>query len=445
MKYDIDEIIDERFIVNGLCSDDGGMGEVLFVTDLTGEFSGNLVLKYCKEEGDEYIKRFKREVRLMRNFKGNSKVVETMFSNTEYTPPYFVMKYYESGDLLKLVDEISADPLKQEEKFNQMIDCIAELHYEGVFHRDIKPQNFLIHDDSLVVSDFGLGMEPESLSRFTSSSMFWGTRGYLPPEFQNGGFKHADETGDIFMLGKSFYVLLTKQDPTYLMDDGALHPAIFHVINRACELDKAKRYQSLAELKQALQMAYDVIIGRGGSLSETHQLATTISDRIKNEAKYSSKQVAEFISKLLLLDDSDKIEICQNLKPSFFGILRHKKLLSSIPDFLKSYIVMAESNEYNFEFSERIALNMKKIFLSPDVDPKMKAEALSIAIDSAERMNRFAAMDTCSSMIVSVDNDVLGVQVAGVIQKYKYDFLLNIEPSRCKSDPIRRQIEALNR
>ncbi|WP_289029722.1 protein kinase [uncultured Paraglaciecola sp.] len=443
MKFNIGDVIDSRFTVAGLCSDEGGMGEVLFVTDLLNEFSGRLVLKYCREDGDEYIKRFKREVRLMENFKGNSKVVETIFSNTEHTPPYFVMKYYESGDLTKLIDEISADPLKQEEKFNQMIDCIAQLHFDGVFHRDIKPQNFLIHDDGLVVSDFGLGMEPESLSRFTSSSMFWGTRGYLPPEFQNGGFKHADETGDIFMLGKSFYVLLTKQDPTYLMD-GAVTPAIFHVINRACELDKTKRYQSLADLKQALKMAYDVIIGRGGGLSETQQLATTIADRIENEAKYSSPQVIEFIAKLLLLDDHDKIDICYNLKPSFFAILPQEKLISHIPDFLKSYTVMAESNKYSFAFAERIASNMKKIFNSQDVPLKVKAQALSIAIDSAGRMQRFAAMDTCTSMIASVNDDELGVLVADVIQRNNFDFLANIEPSRCKCDSIRRQIELLN-
>ena len=87
---------------------------------------------------------------------------------------------------------------------------------------------------------------------------------------------------------------------------------------------------------------------------------------------------------------------------------------------------------------------MRKIFDSKDVEPKIKAQALSIAIDSAGRMHRFAAMDTCTAMIASVNNDDLGFLVADVIQRQKHDFLSNIEPARCKCDPIRRQIELLN-
>lgn len=442
MNYSIGDLVDERFVITGLCSSDGGMGEILFVTDSSDEFPGTLALKYCREDGEDYIKRFKREVRLMESFKGNSKVADTLFSNTEYEYPYFVMKYYESGDLLQIIDKISEEPLLQEIKFNQMIDCISELHFEKVLHRDIKPQNFLIEGDGIVVSDFGLGMEPDSLSRFTSSSMFAGTRGFLPPEFMNGGFKHADESGDIFMLGKSFYALITKQDPTYLMD-GAVHPALFHVIDRSCELDKSKRYQSLADLKQALKMAFDVIIGRGGNLSETHQLATTISDRIKNENKYSSSQIIEFISKLLVLDDSDKIEICINLKPSFFAVLPHKNIIDHIPDFLKSYEVMVRSNEYGFEFSETIASNMKRIFNSDDVDENIKHKVLDLAVDSAYRMNRYAAMETCVAMIASINDEKLGAKISNIIHSNKYDFLLDIEPSRCKSDAIRKILRLL--
>jgi len=264
MNFEKGDLVDGRFTVKGICNDSGGMGQILFVEDADGELDGTLALKYCREDGEEYIKRFKREVRLMEKFSGNSRVVDTIYRNIENDPPYFVMKYYLKGDLTTIIDELTEDVVRQEEVFNQMIDCLSELHSKGVYHRDVKPQNFLIDDDSILVSDFGLGMEPNSISRFTNSSVSWGSEGYLPPEFHNGGFKHADETGDIFMLGKSFYALLTRQNPTYLMDSG-LHPALFNVIERACELDKNRRYQTLSEMKQALQMAYDVIIGRGGS------------------------------------------------------------------------------------------------------------------------------------------------------------------------------------
>ncbi|TOO00223.1 hypothetical protein CGH44_24180, partial [Vibrio parahaemolyticus] len=99
MKYALNDVIDGRFQVKGLCSDEGGMGQILFVTDLHQQLSGDLVLKYCREEEEEYVKRFKREVRLLETFNGNSKVVNTLHSNTDNETPYFVMPFYRDGDL----------------------------------------------------------------------------------------------------------------------------------------------------------------------------------------------------------------------------------------------------------------------------------------------------------------------------------------------------------
>ncbi|PKH17751.1 hypothetical protein BI292_18915 [Pseudomonas sp. 43NM1] len=442
MSYSAGDLIDDRYIVSGICSDSGGMGQILFVEDATKEKSGRLVLKYCREEDDEYIKRFRREVRLLEGFAGNSKVVSVLDSNVRHEPPYFVMDYYHNGDLTKIIDEISGSPEKQESIFNQMIDCISELHSQGVYHRDIKPQNFLIGKRGIVVSDFGLGMEPGSSSRFTSSSMFWGTQGYLPPEFGNGGFKGADETGDIFMLGKSLYVLLTRQNPTYLME-GVIHPALFHVIERACELDKKRRYQNLSDMKQALQMAYDVIIGRGGRLGQVNQLISSISDRLANENKFSSAQVIEFINSLGLLDDDDKIRICLEIGRDFISLLVLPKLVSYVPSFLKIYSLMVADAQYSWAFAEVIAKNMKVIFEGEDVSPRARARALELAIDSAHQMNRFAAMNTCESMIVSVTDEELDVYIVDVMQRNNHSFIEEIEPSQCKSSAIKKYLKSL--
>lgn len=442
-EYQIGDVIDGRFEVTGLCNDTGGMGRVLHVNDRMDDLKEKLALKYCKEEDEEYIKRFRREVRLLERFSENSKVVEVLFSNTDHEPPYFVMKYYPEGDLTNRIDDLKDDLESLEKTFNLMIDCVAELHANDVFHRDIKPQNFLIDGDILVVSDFGLGMEPDSSSRFTSSSMFWGTQGYLPPEFQNGGFKYADEAGDIFMLGKSFYVILTKQNPTYLMDN-EIHPALFHVIGRACELDKGRRYSTLADLRQALQMAFDVMLGRGGHFGEVNQLITTINDRLENEGKYRSSEVIEFIDKLQLVDEEDQIRICLELEKPLISILTQDKLIPHLSDFLGIYRKMVESGQYGWAFAESIANNMKIIFKSEDVPAKVRSKALEIAIDAAHRMNRFAAMDTCTSMITSVTDDSLGVHVANVIQENQHSFVTEIEPSQCKCESIRSMLRSLN-
>ncbi|MGM0589449.1 MAG: serine/threonine-protein kinase [Bacteroidota bacterium] len=444
MEYEVDEIIDERYEVTGLCSDSGGMGKVLLVQDLKTEFEDTLALKYCRENQEEFVKRFNREVRLLKKFSNNSKVINVLDSNTEHNPSYFVMDYYPEGDLTNFIDDLVDNPEEQERVFKAMIECISELHSKSIYHRDIKPQNFLVHDDSIVVSDFGLGMESHSSSRFTSSSALWGTQGYLPPEFQKGGFKYADERGDIYMLGKSFYVLLTKEHPAYLLDKG-IHPALYHIIEKACDLDKSRRYQSLPELKQALELAYDVILERGGELGEVNQLITEIHDKLENEHKYNSDQVIEFIQKLGLVDQSDQSKICLEIKEPFFTIITHESLRPYIDNFLNIYNYMVESGNYSWAFAETIAKNMRQIFKNPDVNDKTRSKALEIAIDAAIMMNRFAAMDTCIEMITSVNNDELGVHVSAVLQHNKDSFINRIEPSQCKCESIRKALIALNK
>ncbi|HEC8323010.1 TPA: serine/threonine protein kinase [Providencia rettgeri] len=442
MIFKVNDKIDNRFVVTGMCSDKGGMGGVLFVQDLQQQLSEDLVLKFCREEDEEYLKRFKREVRLLESFNNNSKVVRTLYSNVDYDPPYFIMEYYPDGDLTNIIDDIISAPEKQEDIFNKMIDCISELHSQNIYHRDIKPQNFLLNNGHIVVSDFGLGMEPGSSSRFTKSSMFWGTQGYLPPEFEEGGFKHADETGDIFMLGKSFYVLLTKQNPTYLMDN-VIHPALHHVINRACALDKNKRYQSLPEMKQALKFAFDVILHRDGYLGEVSELISTIEDRLVNENKYSPEQVIKFIEKLPLIEIDEQISICQAISRRFFSILTQEKLTPHIYDFLKVYSAFVDSSNYSWAFAEDIASNMSILFNSINVSDTDKAFALEIAIEAAALMNRFAAMDTCISLIRSVTEEGLSVRVVNSLRNKDYGFIKDIEISQCKSAHIINYIRSL--
>lgn len=443
MSFENGAIIDNRYLVSGVCSDSGGMGEILHIQDTQGLLQGNLVLKYCREEDEEHVKRFKREVRLLSSFNGNSKVVEVLDANTDHEPPYFVMPFYSEGDLSSVVGQLQNNPEYQLALFNSMIDCISELHVHSIYHRDIKPQNFLLNNGNLLVSDFGLGMEPNSTSRFTSSSMFWGTQGYLPPEFQNGGFKYADERGDIFMLGKSFYVLLTQQNPAYLMSSG-LHPALFHVISKACDLNPNNRYQSLPEFKQALQITYDVILGRGGHLSEANQLIASINDRIENEAQYEPHQINNFFQKLFAINTEDQIRICLELKPQFFSILSHPEVVPNLSGFLEVYQAMIESDQYGWSFAEIIADNLRKVFNEQSLSAVIRAKALQLSIDAAYRMNRFAAMDTCVLMITSVSDNNFGQSISAIIQANPHDFITDIEPAQCKCESIRNTLIVLN-
>jgi serine/threonine protein kinase len=416
------------------------MGCVLFVEDLRGVISDKVVLKYCKDLSEEHLARFGREVRLLEEFKGNPRVVDFIHCNLNSSPPYFVMKYYHAGDVTTLADSILSSPELQEKVFNQMIDCIAELHAKSTFHRDIKPQNFLRDEDRIVVSDFGLGVNIESATRLTLTAGFWGTHGYIPPEFQGGGFKYADAAGDVFMLGKSFYHLLTKQDPTYLQQSNISSP-LYHVIQTACAVDKNARYQSLSELKQALKIAYDVLLSRHGMFGVVSQSLVAIQDRLKNESSINTEDIKAFIENLLLLDDPEQINICRNIQSNFFLVLVHELIVCSLSKFLAAYQKMVIDASYPWEFAEQIASSMQIIFTAPTVPHQAKATALEIAIQAANLMNRFAAMSKCEAMIKSVENEELGFFVISVIQRNFHDFIKRIPYMQCKASSIQELLK----
>jgi serine/threonine protein kinase len=122
------DIIDAKYRVDGLCSDIGGMGAILFVTPVNLRPGFQVVLKYCKDNNEEQLKRFCREVRLLASFKDNSKVVQIVDQNLEHDPPYFIIKYYPDGDLSNLAPQLRVSYEVQERSFLQMIDCLQELH-----------------------------------------------------------------------------------------------------------------------------------------------------------------------------------------------------------------------------------------------------------------------------------------------------------------------------
>ena len=114
MNFEIGHIIDGRFEVEGICSNQGGMGQILFVKDNTNEIADKIVLKYCKSDDPSLIRRFKKEVNIIDEFLGNAKVLNSLYSNTKFEPPYFVMKYYRQGDLTNIVELLKDDKDLQE-------------------------------------------------------------------------------------------------------------------------------------------------------------------------------------------------------------------------------------------------------------------------------------------------------------------------------------------
>lgn len=434
-------VIDSKYLIRGQCSNSGGMGTLLFVTQI-GMDAPVLVLKLCKLTDPEMLARFRREVRVMQQFHGNSHVMPILDANLDHDPPYFVMPHFEHGDLMSKAAIIRSNVGQLETVFYRMIDCIAQLHDKQVLHRDIKPQNYLLGNGTMVVSDLGLCSEHESLTAFTRSSQWAGTPGYLPPEYISGGFKDADAATDIFMLGKSFYAVLSGRDPMYLVPDG-VPPQLFPVLERCCAVSKASRYQSLSSLKQSLTAAFDVLLGRAVGPGKVYALLRSISDRLRTSQQYLPDEVGQFVEELAILEKNDQHKVCLELPEEAFSLLSQSLVQKHLGKFISIYRAMAEEATYSWSFAETIAKNMKVLFDSNAVSAADKAEALRAAIVAAVRQNRFAAMDTCKSMIVAIEDPELAQRVHDVLIQNDEHFIRSIDPTECKAVAVRSAVVSL--
>ena len=85
-------------------------------------------------------------------------------------------------------------------------------HAQGVIHRDLKPDNILLHaDGSAVISDFGIARALSGYVASTGVNMTIGTPQYLSPEQAQG--RPLDARVDLYALGVTLFKAATGEVP----------------------------------------------------------------------------------------------------------------------------------------------------------------------------------------------------------------------------------------
>ena len=129
---------------------------------------------------------------------------------------FFVMAYITGDNLAKRVHDhgtLSVDETRR--TLRDVADALAYAHERGVIHRDIKPDNILIDQQSgrPMVTDFGIARAiSEGDSRLTATGIAIGTPTYMSPE-QAAGERTIDGRSDLYSLGILGYQMLTGEPP----------------------------------------------------------------------------------------------------------------------------------------------------------------------------------------------------------------------------------------
>ena len=175
---------------------------------------------------------FYREVAVMKklNHANLIKLKEVLFDKKK-KKYYMIMDYCSKGAIMDYDEETESFiyPWKEDKEpftdsqlekiINNSAQGLYYLHYHGIAHRDIKPQNLLLCEDfSVKLADFG---QSHLLSDARTSSRRLGTDFFISPELLSSETKIDLKAADVWALGITFYLIIFGEFPLGNEEEGS--------------------------------------------------------------------------------------------------------------------------------------------------------------------------------------------------------------------------------
>jgi serine/threonine protein kinase len=225
-----------------------------------------------------------------------------------------ILEYIPGKDLRKIVGpmQLNRDPMEPARAIEIIANVCSGLtvaHKVNLLHRDIKPDNILIHQGDGVpkILDFGVSKMLQSSSGIGSGTVV-GTFPYMAPEALKG---HASIASDIWSLSVMFYELVTgrlpfrdenlfelkrkidSEEPVAPHElNSAVDESLSALIMQGLEKDAKNRFESAQNLQDALEARdLDAVVPRlrdlfqSGSEEEAEQQAMKVLERMQRQPR----------------------------------------------------------------------------------------------------------------------------------------------------------------
>jgi len=263
----------------------GGMASVyLAIQESFGRDVALKVLAPHHAVDSEFSQRFLREARIISQLV-HPNIVTVYDVGVHEGLHYLSMEYIRGQDLQEACGSLSK---------RQVISIIRDVaraleyaHQKGYVHRDVKPENIMLHEDGRVVlMDFGIARGSDTTLGMTKTGRAIGTPYYMSPEQTKG--QQVDHRTDIYSLGVVLYQMLTGYVPYDA--DSAIAVGIKHVsapipqlpdslrflqpiINTCLSKDPAHRFQTAGELIHVLEAIPDAMLDAAEAKAEAFRMA----------------------------------------------------------------------------------------------------------------------------------------------------------------------------
>ena len=307
-----------------------------------------VVLKKPRATSSEYAAMFMDEARLAMRL-NHPNVVQTYEVGIDDGGLFLAMEYLEGQPLHRFVQAMIANDavLSHAHLARIASDTLAGLHYaheltdyDGtklhIVHRDVSPHNvFVTYDGQVKIVDFGIAKATMN-EVHTRTGDVKGKIAYMAPEQALAG--QVDRQADVFSVGIILWEMIARKRlltgngspeileallradfPPLSCEVPHVHPVLEAIVMRALQRDRADRYPTALEMRDALES----YIGMAGQTVRASDLGNAIgrlfADSRENRAARVREQMSGGRSASGNLIAVDPVAVLPTIVTSFVG------------------------------------------------------------------------------------------------------------------------------
>lgn len=210
--------------------------------------------------------RLEREIKALELMNGFG--VPRLHSYSNDDEVFIVMDFISGLTLNEYVEKNSVDLKTSVSIVFSLCEIMEQAHNIGLYHRDLKPDNIIIEEQSNlpIIIDFGICWLSDDTSFKTKKGVELGNRFLRLPELSKGTDVTVSSSDITFLVGILFY-LVTNQHPHILLNEDGLQPhkrpdvkdldvmsnkILKEIFDKGFTYEVSLRYSTVGELREDL-------------------------------------------------------------------------------------------------------------------------------------------------------------------------------------------------